>query len=115
MCIQKGGFTGTKFSPGSAASFEEPTYLVCVNALLLERFQMWDIDILGGAGSRNPTLTSNLLQPTLRILILGKAPFIETECRGVIITASVDHSGRMLYVKHFVIENEFNEPIRHLS
>jgi hypothetical protein len=27
--IQKGGFTGTiKLNPGSAASFEEPTYLV---------------------------------------------------------------------------------------
>ena len=39
-----------------------------------------------------------MLKPTLGLFILGKAPFIETECSGVIITASVDHSRGVLYV-----------------
>ena len=69
---------------------------------------------LGRAGPWNSTLTSNLLKPTLGLIVLGKAPFIETECSGVIIAASVDHSRGVLYVKHFVIKNEFNEPIGHL-
>ena len=69
---------------------------------------------LGGAGSRNPTLTSDLLDPTLRIVIFGKATFVLAEGRGVVIAPAIDHSGSMLYVKHFVIKNEFNKPIRHL-
>ena len=41
---------------------------------------MVDVLALGGAGSWNPTLTSDLLEPALRLVILGKAFFVESEC-----------------------------------
>lgn len=70
---------------------------------------------LGCPGPRDSTLTSDLLEPALRLFILGKPSFIETKCRSVVIPAPIDHPRGMLYVKHFVIKDVFNKPLGHLS
>jgi hypothetical protein len=113
---KKAASLGREFHPGLAALFEEPTYLDCVNVLVLERFQyQLPILLLGGASPGNSTLASDLLKPALSIFISGKAAFIQPECRRVVITAAVDHPCRMFNMKHLVIENGFHEPFRHLS
>ena len=68
-----------------------------------------------GARAQFLPFANDMIQPFLRVLVTRKTLLFGSERGRVVIAPAIDHSGRMPYVKHFVIKNEFDEPIRHLS
>src|SRR5436190_16456297 len=66
------------------------------------------------SGARHSSLASQLFKPLLRLLVVRKAAFILSKCTCVVIAAPIDQSGRMFDVQHFVVQDVFGKPLRHI-
>jgi hypothetical protein len=81
----------------------------------VKTFQGEKGSILCGARPWQSPLPGYLFQPALRLIVFGETPLIGPERCSVIVTTPIDHSRGMLYVKHFVVEDELHEPLRNLG
>ncbi len=75
--------------------FEEPTYLVYLNVEIKLTFQKF----LGGSCPLSAPLPGDLLQPFLRVLVMGKAALVVAKGAGVVIAPAIDEPRRVLHVK----------------
>ena len=48
----------------------------------------------------------------MRLVVMGKLPFVEPESAGVIVAPSVDQACRMFDVQHLVVQNVLHKPLR---
>ena len=70
---------------------------------------------LSGPGPQLLSLSHDMIQPFLGVLVARKAPLFSSERGRMVIAPAVDYAGGMFDVEHFVEEDVFYEPLRNFS
>src|SRR6201990_2057402 len=68
----------------------------------------------GRTRAQGSALAHYLVEVALRLVVARVALLVGAEGFGVVVASAVDEAGRVLYVKHLVVEDVLDEPLGHV-